>query len=240
MGWYRADVLGSRLAFTDRRAGFSPPPYDACNLSVREGDDEDRVAANRARATAFLLPTASPADWVSIRQVHGADVVGPGVAPDTPADGVVLTGPGAVAAIMVADCAPVAVVGQGGVTAIHAGWRGLVAGVVEAGVRALADAGIAPQRAVLGPSIRPCCYEFGAADLDAVTDRFGGGVRGTTTAGVDALDVPAAVRAALASAGVEAVTEIGACTACSTDYFSYRRDGAPTGRQALLAVVVPG
>jgi copper oxidase (laccase) domain-containing protein len=87
--------------------------------------------------------------------------------------------------------------------------------------------------AVLGPCIHADCYEFGAADLDAVASRLGDGVRATTSEGSTALDLPAAVRASLAAAGVHRFQDVGVCTACSNDYFSWRARGE-LGRQALV------
>ncbi|HVM39735.1 MAG TPA: laccase domain-containing protein, partial [Acidimicrobiia bacterium] len=84
--------------------------------------------------------------------------------------------------------------------------------------------------------IRACCYEFGTDDLALVVDRFGPAVEGRTTGGRPALDVPAVVRAALAEEGIDTIVDLGICTACSPDCFSYRRDGT-TGRQGLLVAL---
>ena len=81
-------------------------------------------------------------------------------------------------------------------------------------------------------------YEFGRADLDRVVARLGAGVEARTADGRPALDVPAAVRAALRGAASTTLDDVGVCTAASPDHFSYRRDGA-TGRQALVAVLEP-
>lgn len=206
MGFYRADVLGARVAFGDRHG---------VTLGGRFAD----------------LPV------VPIRQVHGAAVVAQDVAGTTDADAVVLVTPGRVGRIRVADCAPVAIVGRGGAAAVHAGWRGLVAGVVQEAVQAMRDAGVEPVKALVGPCIHACCYEFGEEDLGVVEGRLGPGVRATTTAGSPALDLPAAVRAALAEAGVGDVWELGICTACSPDAFSWRRDRTEE-RQELLVTVL--
>lgn len=231
MGWYRADLIGTRLAFTDRRGGVSAPPFDSLNLSFEAGPDSE-VRENRRRAAELLGLSDLP--WVPIRQVHAAAMASPPVVGSPEADAVVLASSGDVAAILVADCAPVAVLGRGGVAAVHAGWRGLVAGVVEAACERLRASGMEPVMAVLGPCIRPCCYEFDPADRGAIEDRYGAAVRATTSSGRPAVDLPAAVRAALGSLPVH---DLGICTACSPDYFSYRRDGL-TGRQALLATVL--
>ena len=243
MGWFRADILGVRLAYTDRRGGVSRPPYDSLDLSSAETDDA-AVAENRARAARFA-GVAPPPSWVPLHQVHGArvTVVGAELVSGDPldeveADAVVIATPGPVGVILTADCAPLALMTAGGAAAVHGGWRGLLAGVVGEAVHAL-EAACGPVRAaVLGPSIRACCYEFGADDLGVVADRFGPAVRGATRAGVPALDLPAAVGAAVREAGVVVpVFDLGVCTACSPDYYSYRRDGR-TGRQALLVAVL--
>lgn len=245
MGWVVHDVHGARLVFTDRTGGVSRAPFDTANLATHVGDDAAAVVENRRRAVARLGAGTGLEAWVPLEQVHGSGVV---VAPPVPArlaeaDAVVLVHPGPVGAVLVADCAPVAVVGRGAVAAVHAGWRGLVSGVVEAAVARLLGA-LGPQaapgslRAVIGPCIRPCCYAFGERELDRVAERCGPEVRATTAAGGAALDLPAGVRAALRRAGVGEVEELPTCTSCSPDHFSYRRD-AVTGRQALLVTLVP-
>ena len=117
--------------------------------------------------------------------------------------------------------------------AVHAGWRGLAAGVLERTVEAARRAGATELRAVLGPCIHPECYEFGASDLDVVAARLGNGVRAVTAAGEPALDVPVAVSAALKDAGVTELVDVDVCTACNDDYFSWRA-GKDLARQAMV------
>ena len=103
-------------------------------------------------------------------------------------------GPGPCLAVLTADCAPVALGSPEGVhAAVHVGWRGLVAGVVEAAVDAMRALGASAVVAGLGPTIHPCCYAFGPADLDVVAAVAGAGVRAVTADGRPALDLPAAV-----------------------------------------------
>src|SRR5205807_5312216 len=136
----------------------------------------------------------------------------------TKADAAVTDAPRSVLAVLAADCAPVALVSpEGVVAAVHAGWRGLVAGVLERAVNGARLLGATELRAVLGPCIHPECYEFGAADLDSVAAQYGDSVRSVTADGQPALDVPAAVRAALRGAGVADVDDVDVCTACSDD-----------------------
>ncbi|MBW3626261.1 MAG: polyphenol oxidase family protein [Actinobacteria bacterium] len=202
--------------FTDRADG---------DLSITAEDVEAR------RRAVVDLP------WTWLRQVHGSDVmvVGrPGEHAGRTADAAVTAVPGAAVAVQVADCAPVALLGPAGVGAVHAGWRGVVAGVVGAAVQRMRLLGPGAVRAVVGPCIRPCCYEFGADDLDRVATALGDGVRARTSDGRPALDLPGAVQRSLAAAGVADVVDEGVCTACSPRHWSHRARG-DRRRQALVA-----
>jgi YfiH family protein len=228
----------ARIVFTDRHGGVSRPPYESANLAEHVGDDPAAVAENRRLAAArFGLPP--PERWVQVRQVHGACVVvvdGPSadvVAAD--ADAVVTAARGLPLVILTADCAPIALVASSAVAAVHAGWAGLDAGIVERAVDALRAASRSEVSAVVGPCIRPARYEFGADLLERLVARFGDDVAAQTADGAPALDIPTAVRIALRESGVEDVDDVGVCTAASPEYFSYRRDGA-TGRQAMFVV----
>ena len=150
------------------------------------------------------------------------------------ADAAVTAVPGCVLAIQVADCAPVALLASSAVGVVHAGWRGLVAGVVPNAVAAMRTIGARGIDAVIGPCIEPACSEFGPEDLDAVTAVLGDEVRGITRSGSPALDLRAAARASLRAAGVENITEAAACTACSPVLWSHRARGAHE-RQAVAA-----
>ena len=177
------------------------------------------------------------AAWTWLRQVHGDTVVtvaGPGREAGAKADASLTAAGGCVLAVLTADCAPVALVSREGVVAaVHAGWRGLVAGVIERAVEAARELGATDLRAVLGPCIHAECYEFGAGDLDAVASALGEEVRGQTADGRPALDVPKAVAAALKRAGVTEVDDVDECTACGGDYFSWRARGE-LARQAMV------
>ena len=150
-------------------------------------------------------------------------------------DGLVADVPGVDLAVLTADCAPIALASPEGLAAaVHAGWRGLLLGVVAAAAAALRSRGATEVVGALGPCIHAECYEFGPADLDAVAAAFGDGVRGRAAGGGPALDLPAAVAAALAGAGVDQVPGADACTSCSpVPYFSHRAR-ADEGRLALL------
>jgi hypothetical protein len=166
--------------------------------------------------------------WTTARQVHGSRVVVVDASTTDvgEADGLVTADPGVAVAVRTADCAPVLLIGDEAVGAIHAGWRGLLAGVVESGVAAMRGLGATSMTAVLGPAIGPECYEFSPTDLDAVAAVYGDGVRGVTSAGAPALDVLAGVRVALERAGVSEITDLGGCTACDPDrWYSHRARG---------------
>lgn len=208
------------VGFTDRNGGVSDAPFNTLNVSRSVGDTT-QAAENRRRVAAALDFAVD--ELAGLRQMHGADVLeaGPGRSGVRgEGDGLVARAPGVVLSVLSADCVPVLLEGERGVAALHAGWRGLVAGVLERGVAA-----IAPVRAAwIGPAIEACCYEVGGE----VTDAFE--AAGLPVAGERRVDPPAAARAILARAGVDNIAVAGECTACRANYFSYRRDGA-TGRQ---------
>jgi YfiH family protein len=210
------DLPGGTALFTTRRGGVSRGPFASLNLGVRTDDDAERVRANRERVRA----QAGVERLVQGRQVHGT-----GIAVDADevreADGQVTTRIGVAAMVLTADCLPVALAGPGAVGVVHAGWRGLSAGVLEAGVAAL---GRGPVAAAIGPGIGPCCYEVGN-EVRAVF-----GTDGRT------LDLKAIAHVRLQAAGVEEIHDCRLCTACRSErFFSHRRDRGLTGRQAGLA-----
>lgn len=226
-----------------RAGGVSTGPWTSLNLGGAVGDDAAAVAENRARFTAAL--GARP---VWLRQVHGAQVVRLHAdAVDSPlpaADAAWTSEPGVACAVLVADCLPVLMALRDGraVAAAHAGWRGLAAGVLEATVQALcAGTGAAPRDIVawLGPCIGPRQFEVGADVLAAFGQapaapdvalfvsrpRSDGSPRWLA-------DLPRLARERLRGAGVELVSEAGACTVeDASSFFSFRRDGI-TGRHA--------
>lgn len=178
-------------------------------------------------------------EWTWLRQVHGAGVVlvteSGGCAGEV-ADGAVTAVPGAVLALHTADCAPVVVAGSGSLGVAHAGWRGVVAGVIGRvvdGVRRASHGTVTDLRAVIGPVIRPSSYEFGVDDLAAVAAAAGRDVSGATSWGTPALDLGVAVLGALNAAGVSDVEDLGLDTARG-GFFSHRARG-DRGRQATAA-----
>lgn len=167
----------------------------------------------------------------ALRQVHSARVVTvatPGFHGE--GDALVTTARGLALSVITADCVPVLVATPAAVAAIHAGWRGLAAGVVPAALRELPGlAGGA--RAWLGPAIGPCCYEVSEEVAGEVIAASGADVARPGPAGRPHLDVRRAAALQLAAAGVETVRTLGPCSRCNPDLsWSYRREGRAAGR----------
>ena len=221
------DLPGACAAFTTRHGGVSSGPYRSLNLGRLTDDDPNAVARNRA-----LLASRLGAPLAMIRQVHGAEVrrVDAPTAPGEPleeVDGQATATPGVAPIVLVADCLPIAIAGHGAAAIIHAGWRGLAAGIIGTGVSTVRELGArGALEAVIGPGAGPCCYEVG----DEVHARFAG--YGPIASSAANLDMKAIARVQLERAGVDAVTDLGLCTICDEDFFSHRRDGGITGRQA--------
>lgn len=220
---------------TTRRGGVSAPPYATFNLAAHVGDAPERVTENRRRlAAALRLPT--PPHWLT--QVHGDRVVDTADArAPLEADGSFTTIPGAVCGVLTADCLPVLLCDRAGtrVAALHGGWRGLAAGILEAGVAALRRPG-ADLMAWLGPAIGPAAFEVGPEVRAALLARYPGATQAFRAGAGDRwqADVFALARHALARQGVTSVYGGGQCTFSAPEtFFSYRRDGV-TGRMATL------
>jgi len=223
-----------RVGFGSRVGGVSEAPYDTLNIGVLTDDADAAVVENRTRRAAAV--GARPRDVPIGLQVHKADIAAhegpqepspyaePGTALEE-VDGHVVRGPGLAPLVLTADCLPVALAGPGGVAMLHCGWRGLAAGIVARGVRAV-DA----TSAAIGPGIGPCCYEVGPEVLEAFADLGEGIADGRM------LDLPEVARRLLARAGVDEVESAGLCTFCEADlFFSHRRDQGVTGRMGNLA-----
>lgn len=234
LAWYEAALPGATVGFTTRRGGLSTAPYDTLNLGVLTADDRGRVLDNRARAALAL-----GLDGERVRmglQVHGSRILshddpdGRGhyldPVPDPPeADGHATRAAGIPLLVLVADCLPVAVRGRGGLAMLHCGWRGLAGTLVEDAV-----AMVGGEAAVIGPGIGPCCFEVGSE----VRDAFAGLGEGIFDGRM--CDLAEVVGRQLRRSGVEEVETAGICTFCSeADFFSHRRDGGVTGRQAGIA-----
>ncbi|WP_412480461.1 peptidoglycan editing factor PgeF [Azonexus sp. IMCC34839] len=218
---------------TLRGGGCSPAPWESFNLGDHVGDDPVRVAANRAS-----LRTLLPADPVWLQQVHGTAAVDIAkTAKTVEADAAFCREPGPVCAVMTADCLPVLFCDRAGtvVAAAHAGWRGLLAGVLEACIDTLQ----VDSREILvwlGPAIGPQSFEVGSEVKDAFVSRDGAASAAFHQYGEGKwlADLYTLARQRLNSAGVMAIYGGELCTfSDSQRFFSYRRDGV-TGRMASL------
>lgn len=238
--WVEADWAappGVRAVCTTRRGGVSTGPFASQNLSDRVGDSPDAVAANTQRLIEALDLPESPA-W--LWQVHGAEVVrDPACCAEPPeADAAVTTRRDRVLGIQVADCLPVAFASADGqvIAAAHAGWRGLAAGVLPATVQAMPCAP-AELHAWLGPCIGATRYEVDAPVRDALLQAVPSAEAALagTRPGHWTADLRQVAAAQLRAAGVTTITASAACTAGEAErFYSYRRDGGRSGRQALL------
>lgn len=227
-----------RALFTRRGGGVSHPPFDSLNISANVGDDINAVRQNRCIAAAHL-----PAAARYLRQSHTARVLPAEEIKDDDAiiaDGMWTTKKATICAVMVADCAPVLMATADGaaVAAVHAGWRGLAAGIIEAAAAKLraassAPAAPAPFVAWIGPAICAQHYPVGAEVKDAFGAEYAGCF--TDIGGRLCADIKAIAKRQLTTAGATSITICGECTYQNKqNYFSARRDGAKTGRMAAF------
>jgi YfiH family protein len=220
------------VAFSTREGGVSEGPYASLNLGRMSGDVVECVDENRRRLCAEV--GADPDRLALNRQVHSTLVhrAEPG-ARGTPGDGLWTEEPDLPLLALTADCLPIAIVRVDGdlpgVAVLHAGWRGLLGGIVAEGVRSLGGR----LHAAIGPAIGPCCYEVGEEVADPFSSTFGPDVlRGRK------LDLWTVAERALRDAGVEEVERVDLCTHCSPElFFSHRRTGLPRGGQGVIARV---
>jgi YfiH family protein len=231
--WLEAELAGARAAFSTRVGGISEAPYEALNVAILTGDEPDSVRENRRRLASAL--GREPDGVVMARQVHGAELrrhearqeprvyVDAVRSPDE-VDAHATSNAELTPLVMVADCLPVAMTGPGGVAMAHCGWRGLAGGIVAEVAQA-----VEAESAAIGPGIGPCCYEVG----DEVLSEFAG-FEGVAQG--RRLDLTAVATTLLERAGVASIESSGLCTSCNPElFYSHRRDGERTGRQAGLA-----
>lgn len=233
---------GVQVAFTDRHGGVSDPPFAELNLGERIGDDPHAVATNRARVAEAL--DLEPTDLAWMRQEHGnavarrwhpAHPANPATSTSPPcADAMVSTARGLALAVLVADCLPVLLAEPAArvIGVAHAGWRGLVRGVVPELIAAAAGMGAEPGRmlAVLGPAICGSCYEVPARVRTEVAHAVPAAWCHTRDR-APGLDIPAGAEEQLHRASVARVHRSSWCTRESPCLYSHRRDGQ-TGRFA--------
>jgi YfiH family protein len=246
--------LGVPHAFSTRRGGVSHGPFESLNLGNPTGaglqDSAEHLADNYQRLHDAIGVAQRQRCWV--HQVHGERVAvvrnAQAFESGDDADALLCDDPRRVVAVRTADCVPILAASDDGavVAAIHAGWRGVVAGVVPAAVGALCRQwGIKPARLTLavGPCIGADAYEVGADVLEQFVCDFP-----ATAAGAEApiqrrvgdrglLDLRRAVHRQLLASGIPAhqIDETDRCTYLHADeFFSHRRDNGITGRMAAI------
>ncbi len=211
-------VGGARFWFSSAAAGdFAAPQQSAVELLEKASAIERSCWAQDTQVHRAAVHTLRDGDAVA--------------AYSREADGQVTDRTDLLCAVRTADCLPVLLAGDGVVAALHAGWRGLDAGIIAAGVLAMRELGAAQVSAAIGPGARGCCYEVG----DELLRTFDG--YPAALIGERQLDLSAVARAQLEGAGVAAVHDCRLCTICSPDqrFFSWRRDGPSAGRMIAAA-----
>lgn len=226
------------VAFTDRHGGVSAAPFDTLDLSRSRPDAGPDLRVNME----LLAAAFGVAGFVTMRQVQGADVaiVRSREEPQPVCDALVTSVEGVALCVRVGDCVPVILADvDAGVTAVaHAGRRGMVAGVVPQTVAAMRGHGAVAIEAWLGPHVCGGCYEVPAQLRDEAAAVVPAAFA-CTTWGTPSLDLGAGVTAQLQATGCS-VLDRSACTFECPDFFSYRRDGATSGRCAGIVVRRPG
>jgi YfiH family protein len=257
-GWelplLKSDLIEPPFAhgFSTRAGGVSAPPYATLNMGARWGDGLANVVENRRR---LLRAVGVGGPLYVARQVHGTAVArvragdDPAEVARIEADALITEDANVTLSVFVADCIPVLIVDPrtGAVAAAHAGWRGTVAGVLPAVVRALVDqlgARADDLRVALGPAIGPCCFEVGAdvvAAFHAALGASASGVVAPSPRGVKDkwhVDLKATNRLLLERAGVKSdAIEAGPECTChdAARFFSYRRDREGGQQMGIVA-----
>ncbi|HXN86799.1 MAG TPA: peptidoglycan editing factor PgeF [Candidatus Binataceae bacterium] len=225
--------------FLGRRGGVSIGPYESLNLAYWVGDDSARVDENWRRLREVIGVETKVARR---HQIHGKDVhviTAENVSEKPDGDGMVTATPGILLAVASADCVPILMTDarEKIVAAIHAGWRGVIAGIAREAVAAMESLGAKARelRAALGPSIGMCCFEVDAE----LAERFGREIPGAGRhsragrPGKAYLDLRAIITDQLMAAGLagESIANVGPCTRCANDEFFSRRASSISGLQ---------
>ncbi|HEY8103932.1 MAG TPA: polyphenol oxidase family protein [Gaiellaceae bacterium] len=220
------------VVFSTRVGGVSDGPYESLNLGRLTGDEIERVDENRRR---LCSEVGADFDRLALnRQIHSSHVhEAEAGSLGRPGDGLWTEELDLPLVVMTADCLPIVLARvngeRPGIAVLHAGWRGLLAGIVAAGVQSLGGR----LKAVIGPAIGPCCYQVGPDVAEPFAAAFGSSVVHGLT-----LDLWSAAERVLRDAGVDEVERVDLCTACNPElFFSHRRTGKPRGVQGVIARV---
>ncbi len=222
------------VAFSTRRGGVSEGRFASLNLGRSTADDPSSVDENRRRLCAEV---GAVADRLALNFQHHSATVHRARAGsrDERGDGLWTDEPGLAMLALTADCLPLAIARSGdddpALAVLHVGWRGLLAGIVAAGVRALGSRGRLV--AAVGPGIGPCCYDVGDEVAAPFREAYGeDAVRDGR------LDLWSSAERALRAAGCAEVERTDLCTRCNPElFFSHRRDDGVTGRQGVIGLV---
>jgi len=247
--WYESPLLAAveiPHAFTTRIGGVSPPPFDTLNFGNPAGTPQDppeNLGENYRRIQSALQ--VADRTVLRVHQMHGCTIAV--AAPNEPfnihahADAVIVTQPDQLASVRIADCAPVLLAAENGtaVAAVHAGWRGVVAGIVPRAVEQLRA--ISPNVnliAAIGPCIGPAAFEVGREVLEVFDSLFGDRAPiARDPNGKGRVDLRAAIQLQLQKIGFPAdkIDSTDRCTFThSEEFFSHRRDHGITGRMVAL------
>jgi len=204
--------------------------YQARQKSIHEAS----ASLRRSNREVFVPPSHN---WSFLNQVHGIEVIedsGDHIAEGTSGDAIVTTLEKRVITVQVADCVPIALISENGaIGVVHAGWRGLLGGVLEETSTKLRATKPGKQMAVVGPHIGPCCYEFGKKELSLFIDEYGRSAAGLTKGGLNSLDLSSVVERICDEKEIEIIKQSDSCTFCDVKYWSYRSNETEN-RQCLF------
>lgn len=229
----RVSIEGIQVVALSRRGGTSLAPFDSLNLASYVGDSTENVSANLVLAKGLVA--ASEISVMNAEHGNTVHVVsGPGVA--QPGDGLITKQSDLALVALAADCVPFGLLDPvNGVIAVgHAGWRGVLANVMQALLDEFISTGaqLKHTQAIIGPAICANCYKVPTERVEQFRD-----VRPEAISSPRNLDLTSGVKSVLATQ-VTKIHEISGCTLESSDLFSYRRAaGEPTGRGGLVIAI---